>query len=182
SGTYTALQALGWILYALFVLKTILDSLLALNGVASVYFSSDRPPFLWFTLEGFLQVVPLLLIVLSVVMEGRFSVSRRRRQGMVVEALERVKRALDERVDAQEESERAALQMSMRILAASTLSAHGMQYDSSRFCLSVKPKRKCTAIKEVAEEIIDGTQEEDDILPLFSTEAENRHGAATLWW
>ncbi|EKF31956.1 diacylglycerol acyltransferase, putative [Trypanosoma cruzi marinkellei] len=180
SGTYIALQALGWIVYALFVLKFILDSLLSLNGVASVYFSSNRAPFLWYTLEGFLQVVPLLLIVLSVVMEGRFSVSRRRRQGMVVEALERVKRALDECVDAQEESERAALQLSMRILAASTLSAHGIQYDSSRFSLSVKPKRKCTTITEVAEEIIDGTQEEDDILPLFSTEAENRHGAATL--
>ncbi|RNF25886.1 putative diacylglycerol acyltransferase [Trypanosoma conorhini] len=183
SGTYIALQALGWVGYALFLLKSVLEHVLSLNGLVSMHFASDYPFFLWFTMEGCLQLVPLLLVVLSVVTEARFSVSQQRGRRMVTEALECVKAALAEGFEDREANERAALQVSMRILAASALSAHGMQYDRAHFCIGGKPapeRRAATKASEVMKHIDLTVGDEEDVLPLFPTEAETRNGAATL--
>ncbi|KAH9586445.1 Diacylglycerol acyltransferase [Trypanosoma melophagium] len=192
SGTYIALQALGWTTYTLFALQSIGVIFFSVSVTENSLFVRDQHTFLWFTLEGLLQITPLVLIALSVAVEAPLAASRQCRQKMVVESLNLIKATLEENFTQCDVNERVALQLALRTLASASLSPQGVRYNKRNFRLRCKDRTSSAATspigprkesKEEEKERGESTfseDDEDDDLSVFSTLSGSQHGAASL--
>ncbi|ORC91751.1 putative diacylglycerol acyltransferase [Trypanosoma theileri] len=195
SGTYIALQALGWATYTLFALQSIGIIFFSMNNTNPPFFLQNHHPFMGYTLEGLLQMAPLVLIALSVAVEAPLAALRQRRHDKVMESLNLLRATLEENFSHRDLREQVALQFALRTLASASLSPQGIRCNKKNFQLGNKDLTSKETIAELnsREKMSEGKEKEereihfseyeeddDDNLSVLANLSKPQHGAASL--
>jgi 1-acyl-sn-glycerol-3-phosphate acyltransferase len=123
SGSFVALQVLGWVTYASFVITIVFSTILTMNSdkvpaeLASVFNGGN----VYYTLFGVLELLPVLLITLSIAIEARCTLTSALQQRLAKEAFLEIRRILREEATKQSDEEKAVMQMAFQTLMTAAL-------------------------------------------------------------
>ncbi|KPA81000.1 putative diacylglycerol acyltransferase [Leptomonas pyrrhocoris] len=133
SGGFVALQVLGWMLYATFVITTVFGTVLAMNSdkVPEELVTVMNRGNVFYTLFGLLELIPLGLITLSIVIEARYTLASAVQQRLAKEAFLELRRILRKEVQDKPEDEKAVTQVAFQTLMTAALRSFSLPISHS---------------------------------------------------
>ncbi|KPI86324.1 putative diacylglycerol acyltransferase [Leptomonas seymouri] len=163
SGSFVALQVLGWMIYAMFVIATVFSMILVMN--------SDRMPEelvtvmdrsnVFHTLFGVLELIPLVLITFSIVIETRYTLAAVVQQRLAKESFLEIRRILREEVQNKSEEEKAIAQVAFQTLMTAALHSLSLPTSYRMMRLYKEPAAERRARAKLAQ-TRNGNEEDDE--------------------
>lgn len=123
SGSFVALQVLGWMIYAIFLIAVLFGMILVLNSekVPTELVTVMNRGNVLYSLFGVLQLIPVALITLSIVIEARHTLASAVQQRLAKEAFLELRRVLRAEVEGKSAEERAITQVAFQTLMTAAL-------------------------------------------------------------
>ncbi|KAK7195303.1 diacylglycerol acyltransferase [Novymonas esmeraldas] len=123
SGSFVALQVLGWMIYATFTIVIIFGTILVRNAQSMPvewHTLVEQQP-VPYTLFGLLELIPVVLITLSIVTEARHTLTTALQQRLARESFLELRRILRAGVANTSDEEKAVTQLAFRTLMTAAL-------------------------------------------------------------
>lgn len=123
SGSFVALQVLGWMTYAMFVIVIIFGTVFVsqANSMPSEWHAVMEQGPVLYTLSGLLELLPVVLITLSIVLEARVTMTAALQQRLAKESFVELRRALRAELAGKSEEEKAVTQLAFETLMRAAL-------------------------------------------------------------
>lgn len=142
SGSFVALQVLGWMIYAMFVIVVVFGTVLVMNAdmVPEELVTVVNRGNVFYTLFGVLELIPVVLITLSIVIEARHTLAAAAQQRLAKEAFLEIRRILRAEVQAKTEDEKAITQVAFQTLMAAALHSFSLPTSFNMLRLYKEPE------------------------------------------
>ncbi|CBZ28257.1 putative diacylglycerol acyltransferase [Leishmania mexicana MHOM/GT/2001/U1103] len=123
SGSFVALQVLGWMIYALFVIVIIFRTIVASNSksIPAEWHALIEEGPVMYTLFGVLELIPVVLITLSIAVESRYTMATALQQRLAKESFLELRRFMREELARKSDEEKAVAQVAFRTLMTAAL-------------------------------------------------------------
>ncbi|KAG5501041.1 hypothetical protein GH5_04630 [Leishmania sp. Ghana 2012 LV757] len=164
SGSFVALQVLGWMIYAMFVIIIIFGTILVSNP--------NRMPTEWhtliqegpvmYTLFGVLEFIPVVLITFSIVIEARYTMATALQQRLAKESFLELRRFMREEVAHKSDEQKAVAQLAFRTLMTAALHSFDIPCTDSLLSIYNKPaaERRTEKSARAASQVGSGSDHE----------------------
>ncbi|GET89806.1 diacylglycerol acyltransferase, putative [Leishmania tarentolae] len=123
SGSFVALQVLGWMIYAIFIIFIILGTIVARNSksIPAEWHAFIKEGPMMCTLFGVLELIPVVLITLSIMIEARYTMATALQQRLAKESFLELRRLMREELAGKSDEEKAVAQVAFRTLMSAAL-------------------------------------------------------------
>ncbi|AIN99536.1 diacylglycerol acyltransferase, putative [Leishmania panamensis] len=123
SGSFVALQVLGWMMYATSVIIIIFGTIFASNSeiIPAEWNTLIKDGPMMYTLFGILELIPVVLITLSIAIEARYTMTTALRQHLAKESFLELRRFMREELADKSDEEKVVAQVAFGTLMSAAL-------------------------------------------------------------
>lgn len=164
SGSFIALQVLGWTSFAFFVVLDVSSSVAAYHDTAPWVLQPVLREYPHLRLlQALLELIPLILITISVTVECRFALYRQRRRQLAKDSFESIRAALAELVAGTPNDETCrVIQLAFQILAEPSLRFYDLPCTPESLQLYTPPIHFAADSPPSSDDLADSPPRDDD--------------------